>query len=293
MMSTRTLPESISERRVIVQGLSTLYLEAGQGQTVLLIHGNATTAWAWQDIIVELSSTHHVVALALPGYGDSSPLDDVRPSPMTAFIVSFLDTLGLQQVIAIGHSLGGLLVAQLALQYPGRVRRLVLADSSGLGRAVSPGVIATALTPRPVAELVIAGLLLPGGGLLSLLGIGLQMRQPWRAPARVWLQQLRQSRSRTLLETSYQIVRLGVGLSGQRSRYSVAHRLHEIEVPTLIIWGLTDDVYPVWQAVTAWRRLPHARLAVLVGAGHVSILDCGEEFMDALGPFVRDERQPA
>ncbi|MGW0563195.1 alpha/beta fold hydrolase [Streptomyces sp. NPDC003016] len=289
----RVLTGAIRKRRVVVQGLSTLYLDAGHGPVVFLVHGNATSVWAWQDIMAELSSTHRVVALALPGYGDTSPLDDVHPPQLIRFMASFLDELGIREVIAVGHSLGGLLVAQFALAHPDRVRRLVLADSAGLGRSVGPRVIATALTPRPVGKLVINVLLMPGGGLLSMLNAALGMRQPWRVPCHTWLAQLRLSRSRTLLETSYESVRLGNGPAGQRARYSLVGRLNDIRVPTLIIWGLTDEIYPVWQAVAAQRQLPHGRLAVIVGAGHPSLIECHEEFMDALGPFVRDERQPA
>ncbi|QQC92394.1 alpha/beta fold hydrolase [Streptomyces alfalfae] len=256
---------------------------------ILLLHGNATSAWAWQDIMTDLASTHRVLALALPGYGDTSPLDDIHPSVLTDFVAAFLDKIDVQEVIVVGHSLGGLLAAHFTLTYPGRVRRLVMADSAGLGRAVNPGVIGAALTPKPVAELVISALLLPGGGLISVLASAVQLRQPWRVPLHFWRHHLRLSRSRTFLETSYQAVRLGTGPAGQRARYSCRGRLCDIRVPTLIIWGLSDEIYPVWQAVAALRRLPRGQLTIIPGAGHVSIADCHEEFMDALGPFVRDE----
>ena len=66
-------------------------------------------------------------------------------------------------------------------------------------------------------------------------------------------------------------------------------RLHEIHVPTLVIRGGLDQIFPVWQGWAAARRLPDGRFTVPAGFGHLSYLDNHEEFMDALGSFVRDD----
>lgn len=274
------------ERRVTVQGVSTLYFDVGEGPVILFLHGNATSARDWSRPARTLATTHRVLVLALPGFGDSDPVEDVRPERLVPFIAAFLDELGVEQVVAAGHSYGGLLAAELALTRPERVTRLVLADSAGLGRAVHPLLIAQSLIPPPVAELLIAALLLPGAGAVRTLATtGAQLRQPWRVPLRFWSEQLRLSHSRTFLRTSFATVRAGTGLTGQR--FVVTGRLRDLTIPTLVIWGLTDEVFPVWQAVSAVRRLPAGRLSIIPGAGHGSYVECHEEFLDALGPFVR------
>jgi pimeloyl-ACP methyl ester carboxylesterase len=270
-----------------VQGVSTLYYEAGDGPVVLLLHGNATSARDWWRVMDELAKTHRVLAPALPGYGGTGPIGDVRPRRLASFIDAFLTALEVDHAIVVGHSYGGLLAAEFALAYPDRVTRLVLADSAGLGRAVNLVLILIALVPRPVHELAIVVLLLPGGAVLRTFLTGLQLRQPWRVPPYVWLDQARLTRSQNFLRTSFQVLRTGIGPAGQRFR--VTGRLGEIQVPALVIWGLTDRLFPLRQALNAVRRLPAGRLAIIPGAGHVSHLDSHEEFIDALSPFIRDE----
>ncbi|GAB2661919.1 alpha/beta fold hydrolase [Nocardia goodfellowii] len=271
----------------MVQGISTLYFEAGSGPVILLVHGNATTARDWWQVMVSLASSHRTIALALPGYGDTSPLEDFTVDGLVTFLRAFADELGLRTFIAVGHSAGGLLVAKLALAHPERITRMVVADCPGFGRAVNPWAIVASLVPRAVAEPLIAAMVLPGAGPLRVLATGLQLRHPWRVTPRIYLQHSRITRSRVFLRTSLCANRLGVGPTGQRE--NLLGRLEEIAVPTLIIWGITDFLFPFWQAVAAARRLPQGKLAMVLGAGHVPYLDTYEEFMDALGPFVRDE----
>ncbi|MET9290888.1 alpha/beta fold hydrolase [Streptomyces sp. NPDC003077] len=286
---TPTLPIRRPERaghRVTVQGHSTLYFEAGQGPAVLLIHGNTATPRTWWRTMHDLSTTHRVIALALPGYGDTSPLEEPEHHAMVSFITAFLDELEVECVAVVGDSLGGLYAGELALAHPHRVSRLVLIDSAGLGRAMNPLLIAEALIPPPIGEALVNLLSLPGWDIGRVLTYALITRQPWRVRCHIWATQLRMSHSRTFLRTSLRAVQLNGGPMGQR--HVLTGRLPDIRVPTLIIWGLTDFEFPVYQAFLAARRLPDGRVVVIPGAGHGSVLDCHEEIMDALGPFIRD-----
>jgi len=282
-----------TKRRVLVRGLSTLFYEAGEGPVVLLVPGVATDPQGWFPVMGELALTHRVVALSLPGLGGTSPRPDVRPASVAAFVADFLDVLGVDSVIAVGHSFGGLVVAELALRNPPAVSRLALVDASGLGRAVHPVAIALALLPERAADLASALVTLPGGGALFTLSSNLLLRRPWRIPVRTWVAQLRLARSRQALRTSLEVFRECADITGQRESIIVADRLHEIRVPALVVWGGCDQLFPLWQGRAAARRLPAGRFTVLAGAGHVSYLDSHEEFVDALGSFVRDDPGPA
>ncbi|MEV6823802.1 alpha/beta fold hydrolase [Amycolatopsis sp. NPDC051102] len=281
--------DSPSEHRVLVQGLSTAYFDEGTGPVLLLVHGNVTTFRSWQRIVTEFRTTHRVLALSLPGYGGTSPQEEPSLDDQVAFLGAFLDALSVDRAIVLGHSAGGLIAATFALQHPGRVTRLALSDSAGLGRAVSPLLIAGSLPPDWVVDLLTAALVLPGSGIPRALVSGLQLRRPWRVTVREWRDQIRLTQARTLLSTSFRMARLAVGPTGQRRRYRIDDRLGELAMPTLLIWGLTDEVFPVWQAVRAAGKLRRGRLAVLMSAGHVGYLDSHVGFVDILGPFVRDE----
>lgn len=278
-----------AKRRVLVGGLSTLFYEVGEGPVVLLVPGIGTDPRDWFPVMNELVLTHRVIALSLPGIGGTSPVPDIRPAAVASFVADFLDVLGVHSVVAVGHSFGGMVVAELALQQPHKVSRLTLIDSSGLGRAVHPVAVALALLPERAADLASVLASLPGGDVAFTLLSNLLLRQPWRVPVTAWAAQFRLARSRQALRTSLQVFRESAGITGQRESVTVADRLHKIDVPTLIVWGGLDQLLPLWQGWMAARRLPDGRFTVLAAAGHVSYLDSHEEFVDALGSFVRDD----
>ncbi|MGH3390659.1 MAG: alpha/beta fold hydrolase, partial [Actinomadura sp.] len=102
----------------------------GHGETaLLLVHGWGADAgdWAWH--IPELSATHRVIAPDLRGHGHTSdPGTGYHPRVLAADLVALLDHLGIEHVIAIGHSMGGQIVSCLAVEHPERVRALVCVD---------------------------------------------------------------------------------------------------------------------------------------------------------------------
>src|ERR1700754_1692369 len=63
----------VHDRRVVVDGITTQYLEAGTGSPLLLLHGHEQSATSWRWVIPALARTHRVLALSLPGTGESDP----------------------------------------------------------------------------------------------------------------------------------------------------------------------------------------------------------------------------
>ena len=64
----------VHDRRVTVNGTDTQYLEAGAGPPLLLLHGHEQSATSWRWVIPALARTHRVLALSLPGHGDTAPM---------------------------------------------------------------------------------------------------------------------------------------------------------------------------------------------------------------------------
>src|SRR3954462_14022042 len=155
-------PIVVHDRRVTVDGITTQYLEAGSGPTMLLLHGHEQSATSWRWVIPALARTHRVVALSLPGHGDTARAGAYSPGSDTApFVADFLDTLGVGPLHVVGHSAGGAVAVRLALADPDRIATLVLVDSAGLGREVPP-LLAVDTLPI-VGELAILLSRLPGG----------------------------------------------------------------------------------------------------------------------------------
>lgn len=103
------------------------YVDAGEGEPMVFIHGVGLRLEAWAPQIESLAATHRVIAFDLPGHGASSPIG--RGSGLAAFVdwfVAALDDLGLDSVNLAGHSMGALIAAGCAITEAERVRRVAL-----------------------------------------------------------------------------------------------------------------------------------------------------------------------
>ena len=118
-----------------VNGYQAHYFKAGSGRPVLLLHGGASDARDWLDTMAALSHRYTLYAPDLIGYGQNERSSQgYYLSDFSDFILEFMDTLGLESPVLVGHSFGGRISMDIALQRPERVNRLILADSSGLGK---------------------------------------------------------------------------------------------------------------------------------------------------------------
>lgn len=102
-------------------------IEAGQGEPLLLIHGVGMRAEAWAPQIAALAATARVIAVDMPGHGDSDALPG-RPdlTDYVGWAARVVQALGLGPVSVAGHSMGALIAAGLAVERPELVRRAAL-----------------------------------------------------------------------------------------------------------------------------------------------------------------------
>jgi pimeloyl-ACP methyl ester carboxylesterase len=193
-------------------------------------------------------------------------------------------TLGHERATFVGHSLGGGVVMQLAYQFPERCERLVLVDSGGLGREVSPLLRAATL---PLSEVVLpllasTRLLDAGrsvGRLFGRLGIraGTDMSELARGHASLEDPDARAAFVHTL--------RTIVDPSGQR--VSAIDRLYLAEnIPFMLVWGERDSIIPVEHGRSAHELVPSSRFELFEEAGHFPHLDEPQRFVDVLLDFV-------
>lgn len=118
-MTSRILPLS--------DGGAARAIEAGAGEPLLLIHGVGMRAEAWTPQIAELSAGHRVIAVDMPGHGDSSPLSGQPLLPdYVAWAGRVIEALSLGPVSIAGHSMGALIAGGLAVERPELIRRVAL-----------------------------------------------------------------------------------------------------------------------------------------------------------------------
>jgi pimeloyl-ACP methyl ester carboxylesterase len=118
-----------------VNGYRAHYLKAGVGPPVVLLHGGASDSRDWLYTMTALSPRYTLYAPDLLGFGQNERNSEgYYLSEFSHFILGFLDTLVLEKPVLVGHSFGGRVCLDMALQQPEKVGRLVLADAAGLGK---------------------------------------------------------------------------------------------------------------------------------------------------------------
>ena len=224
------------------------YTARGQaeGTPVVLIHGAGGNRLLWGSQLRGLSSAQRVVALDLPGHGRSDEPGMVTIGSYAQVVAEVLGHLGSAAVL-VGHSMGGGVALQLALEWPGLVAGLVLLGTGGRLR-VAPSLLAGLQADFPsavgaITELAFAPITastIRKRGEAVLLGAG----------------------SATLL-ADFQAC----------DSFDVLARLGEIHFPCLVICGAEDRLTPVKYSESLARGIPGARLQVIPSAGHMAMLE--------------------
>jgi len=117
------------DSEVIMSGNAELfYTEQGEGFPLMIIHGLFGSADNWRTLSKKFSETYRVIALDLRNHGRSPHLDGMSYEAMAADVLALMDKLGLDKAHILGHSMGGKVAMQLAMNCPGRVEKLIVAD---------------------------------------------------------------------------------------------------------------------------------------------------------------------
>jgi poly(3-hydroxyalkanoate) depolymerase len=244
----------------------------GDGEPLLLINGLGANLEMWQPLVRALSDERELIAFDLPGAGRSvRPRWPLRMRDLVRVLTELLDRLGYEQLDVLGYSLGGTVAQELAHRAPDRLRRLVLCATTPGLPSIPPDPLVTALmmTParywsRPLAELivpVIAGGRTARDGHALEAGLDRRLVQPPSA-----------------LGYLYQLYALA-GWSSHPWIRGVQH-------PTLIVHGDRDPVVPLANGRYLARALPHSRLEVVPGAGHLFLFDEPHRVAPALLSFL-------
>jgi pimeloyl-ACP methyl ester carboxylesterase len=119
-------------RLINVNGVELHYTAMGQGPTILLIHGLNGSTFSFRHLAPLLADGYRVLALDLMGFGYSErpPHAEYSLVAQAHLVNGFLDALGIEKAVVLGHSLGGAVAMHLAVMFPERVGRLILVDSA-------------------------------------------------------------------------------------------------------------------------------------------------------------------
>jgi pimeloyl-ACP methyl ester carboxylesterase len=269
-------------RRVQLPGGPVNYVEIGEGEPIVFVHGISGSWQNWLENLPHFGRTHRAIALDLPGFG-ASPMPS-WPIDMFAYgrlLHDFCEKLGVRDAALVGNSMGGLVAAEAVLSEPSRFNRLVLVSAAGFintwlprerGRATSQAWNTFGARVGSLARFTVTH------SLARWLNFRFAVRYPSRLPKELLWEQVNSGVPCPGFGDALQAV----------IEYDARDRLEEIQIPTLIVWGTDDWVIPSAAAHSYNRRIPNSRLAIFDHTGHVPQMERPQRFNRLLEEFLSE-----
>jgi pimeloyl-ACP methyl ester carboxylesterase len=242
---------------------------SGHGDPLLLIHGIGSRWQMWEPVIGTLAAQHEVIAIDLPGFGDSPmPAPGTAPGldSLTSLVQAFVERIGVGRPHVAGNSLGGLIALELAKR--GQARSAAALSPAGFASRPEMTVARASLW----ASVRVARRLAPRADRLMTpraarwLALSLFMAHPDRITAADAGASLRALAAAPWFDETLPSLR-AMEFSGGET----------IPVPVTVAWGSRDRLLLPRQARRAGRVIPRARLISLRGCGHVPTYDDPEQ----------------
>jgi len=259
--------------------------EAGplNGPVVVLMHGTGAWSETWRATLDALATAGwRAIAVDLPPFGYSERPRNGRyaKADQGARILGLLETLDVRSAVLVGHSFGGGPTVEAALQAPGRVRGLVLVDAA-LGIAADgdaatepPALVRTALGVGLVRTSLVATFLTNPWFTRQLLQ-GFIADPAVATDARVAVYQRPLAVWGTTAAVATWLPELVAPPAPSRSESPAAYR--ELAMPVIAIWGDRDTVTPLAQGEQLVALVPHGKLEVIAGVGHIPQIENPDE----------------
>jgi pimeloyl-ACP methyl ester carboxylesterase len=243
-------------------------LQGGSGDPLLFLHGSGGVR---QGPYLDMLAEHFTVyAPSHPGFGASDGIERIDDIiDLALFYHDVMDELGLESAHIVGHSLGGMLGAEVAALCSHRVNRLVLANPVGLWRDEEPVVDFFALTPTEYLDHMLHDVESAAG------------KEASAPPAD----------REGVMEAMYQRLQ-SLSAAGKFlwpiPDKGLKRRIHRIKAPTLIVWGESDKLVPPSYAEDFRSKIADSKVAILSECAHVPMLEKPEEFVAVVTEFLKD-----
>lgn len=257
------------------QELAALIAGPGATQPLLFLHGLGGNYGTWQVALGSLAENHRVVALDLPGHGKSAKPDpstaDYSLSGLTDAVKHAIAALKPTKPIVVGHSLGGAIALQLALDLGDQIGGLVLINSAGLGKEIGAELLRL-MANEPGAE--------TSRGLLALF---------YQDQSLVTDRGVNDMAQTQLADGAWpaQQAAANAAFDNHGQRFDLPKHLRDVKLPVLIIWGERDRVIPLAHAASALNKLPDATLRLVAGVGHVPQVEAPDVVATAIDRFAK------
>lgn len=259
-------------------------IETGQKhkKTIILVHGLGYSGLRdWVHIIGQLESDYHIIALDLPGFGESDPTSlQLAPQRYAQLLQWVIPQFSSQKVTVIGHSMGGAISLRFASEFPDMVERLIMVDTAGV---LQRSVFVRHMTQMPDRyqwlaqyqqrfKLIDIAVSRFNRFINRVSGLVLSQLDRLPDPTQVLLQN---KYAQQYVYKDRPTLNAAIGLINE----DFSQAIDTLLVPTHIIWGEHDRVAPLRTGELLQYHIANAELNVIQDAGHVPMKDKPTEFM--------------
>jgi pimeloyl-ACP methyl ester carboxylesterase len=227
---------------------------------IVLLHGSGSSLHAWEGWVAALKAQRRVITLDLPGFGLTGPSPDgiYAVDNDVRVVLALLDKLGVARCVLGGNSLGGAVAWRAALAHPSRVDKLILVDAGGYPSHSTSIPLGFRLARMPVVSWLLQHTL---PRFLVVQG----MRNVFGDPNKVTPEMVDRAVELTQREGNR---RAFIERTRQRPAGSLAGRIAELKLPTLVMWGGRDRLIPPDDAAHFHRDIAGSTLAIFDDLGH-------------------------
>jgi pimeloyl-ACP methyl ester carboxylesterase len=228
------------------------YIDEGQGETLLLLHGLFGALSNWAGVINHFKPNYRVIIPLMPIH--DMPIKEAGCEGLTEFIEGFVEFKGLEKFTVIGNSLGGHVALIYILRHPEKIQRLILTGSSGLFENSMGGSYPKRGNYEYIKE---------------------RVEYTFYDP---------KTASKELVDEVFEITNsipkvmriIAIAKSAQRN--NMAKDIVHIKAPTLLIWGLNDTITPPEVGHEFNQLIPGSTLKFIDKCCHAPMMERPEEF---------------
>jgi pimeloyl-ACP methyl ester carboxylesterase len=258
-----------------VEGARVRYVDVGEGPTVVLLHGFASSIENWVTVMPKLVKQHRIIAIDMKGFGwTDRPVGDYSPKAQAQLLQAVLTERGVTGPIAlVAHSYGSSVALAFALEYPRQVQRIALYDAWVYEEQL-PSMFHMARA-QGIGEL--------------LYGLFYSERYEERLTLGFYNPDFVAQQLVDDVEKAFERpgTRYGALEAVRGMRFDeMSDRYRTITAPTLLLWGREDIVTPVSIGEKLVRALPNAKLNVYPRCGHFPMIEAASESTRDLQAFL-------
>jgi len=236
------------------------FIDEGEGEVLLLLHGLMGALSNWERVVEEFSAEYRVIIPMLPIY--DLPLLTTGVKTLAKFVHKFVTYKKLTDVTLLGNSLGGHVALIYVLSHPAVVKSMVLTGSSGLYENAFGGSFPRRGSYDFVKEKVEYTFYDPKTATKELVDEVFET-----------------------VNDRHRVIRI-LAMAKSAIRHNMKKDLHKIEIPVSLIWGREDKITPPEVAIEFSQELPDAELHWIEHCGHAAMMEQPDEFNRLLKGFL-------